>query len=77
MNYKNTVFSRRFWRKVPDSYNGYFFKTRKVHFFVHLFNTLNYGGSKHSKPHNLVQNKTVVQNLENPLKILPILGFFF
>ena len=27
---------------------GSFFQTRKVHFFVHLFNNLNYGGSKHS-----------------------------
>ena len=36
--YINILFSRRFWRKVSNSYSGLFFYTRKVHFFVHLFN---------------------------------------
>ena len=50
---------------------GSFFKTRKVHFFVHSFNNLNYGGSKHSKLQNLVQSKKKpdVQILENILRI--------
>ena len=39
-------FSRRFWRKVNDSYIGQFFKVR---FFVHLFKNLNYGCSKHTR----------------------------
>ena len=35
---------------------GSFFYSRKVHFFVYLFNNLNYGGSKHSKTKR--KNKT-------------------
>ena len=67
------IFSRRILvENAPDSYSRYFFYKRKVHFFVHLFNILNYGSSKHSKPQILAKtkrNKTDVQNLENTLRI--------
>ena len=74
------IFSRRISvENARDSYSGKFFYSRKVHFFVHLFNNLNYGGSNHSNLRSAfktTRKRKHVQNLENTLRI-PLSPTFF
>ena len=56
--------------------NGYTEKTRKVHFFVHLFNNVkpqqiqtSTTPTSEARPKRKEKNKTNVQNLENTLRI--------
>ena len=47
---------------------GSFFYSRKVHFFVHLFNNLNYGGSKHSNLRSASKKKRKNKTRPEPRK---------
>ena len=47
---------------------GSFFYSRKVHFFVHLFNNLNYRGSKHTNLRSAPKPKTKNKTRPEPRK---------
>ena len=47
---------------------GSFFYWRKVHFFVHLFNNLNYGGSNHSNLRSASKTKRKNKTRPEPRK---------
>ena len=59
---------------------GSFFYSRKVHLFVHLFNNLNYGGSKHSNLRSASKTKRKNKTRPEPRKHTkdpPLAPFFF